>query len=91
MFKGNLSNLEACQGLPVKMFEVIEQVKQRLSASVENGRYQLEGDDVFFFVVDDNSKLVTECPASSKWRIRSPSTVGACSKRNTVIEEKTHG
>ncbi|ANU38230.1 YhcH/YjgK/YiaL family protein [Vibrio scophthalmi] len=61
MFKGNLSNLEACQGLPVKMFEVIEQVKQRLSASVENGRYQLEGDDVFFFVVDDNSKLVTEC------------------------------
>lgn len=43
------------------MFEVIEQVKQRLSASVENGRYQLEGDDVFFFVVDDHTKVITDC------------------------------
>ena len=28
------------------MFEVIEQVKQRIDASVENGHYQLEGEDV---------------------------------------------
>ncbi len=61
MFKGNLSNLETYQDLPVKIFEVIEQVKKHLSYSVENGRYQLEGDDVFFFVVDENTKLVTEC------------------------------
>jgi YhcH/YjgK/YiaL family protein len=43
------------------MFEVIEQVKKHLSPSVENGNYQLEGDDIFFFVVDENTKLVTEC------------------------------
>ena len=61
MFKGNLSNLETYQSLPVKMFEVIEQVKKHLSPSVENGNYQLEGDDIFFFVVDENTKLVTEC------------------------------
>ncbi|KII76710.1 YhcH/YjgK/YiaL family protein [Vibrio renipiscarius] len=61
MFKGNLSELDTYQNLPVKMFEVIEQVKQRLSASVENGRYQLDGDDVFFFVVDDNTKVITDC------------------------------
>ena len=60
MFKGNLSELSACQDLPVKLFEVIERVKQRLSVSDENGRYPLEGDEVFFFVVDDHTQLLSE-------------------------------
>lgn len=61
MFKGNLSKLGSYKNIPVKMFEVIEQVKQRINASVENGHYQLQGEDVFFFVVDDNTKVISEC------------------------------
>ncbi|ROV59058.1 DUF386 family protein [Vibrio ponticus] len=56
MFQGNLSELSNYQHLPTKLFNVIEQVKQRIYDSVENGRYPIEGDDVFFFVVDDNTQ-----------------------------------
>lgn len=60
MFKGTLSELANYQHLPTKLFKVIEQVKQHLSESVENGRYPIEGDDVFFFIVDDNTQQLNE-------------------------------
>ena len=61
MFKGNLSELNNYQQqLPSKLLSIIEQVKLRIDDSVENGRYQIEGDDVFFFVVDDNTQLLSE-------------------------------
>lgn len=60
MFKGNLSELSNYQHLPTKLLSVIEQVKQRIYDSVENGRYSIEGDDVFFFVVDDNTQLLSD-------------------------------
>ncbi|RJX73660.1 DUF386 domain-containing protein [Vibrio sinensis] len=60
MFKGTLSELHLCQHLPSKLLKIIEQVKQHLSSSTENGRYPLVGDDVFFFVVDDNTQLLNE-------------------------------
>ncbi|MGF1910291.1 YhcH/YjgK/YiaL family protein [Vibrio kasasachensis] len=59
VFKGNLSELANYQQLPTKLFNVIAQVKQQLSESTENGRYPIEGDDVFFFVVDDNTQLLS--------------------------------
>ncbi|WP_114766027.1 YhcH/YjgK/YiaL family protein [Vibrio rhodolitus] len=60
MFKGNLSELSNYQHLPTKLLSVIEQVKQRIYDSVENGRYPIEGDDVFFFVVDDNTQELSD-------------------------------
>lgn len=60
MFKGNLSQLDNYQHLPSKLLNVIEQVKQRIYDSVDNDRYPIEGDDVFFFVVDDNTQLLSE-------------------------------
>ncbi|WP_162062502.1 YhcH/YjgK/YiaL family protein [Vibrio taketomensis] len=61
MFKGNLSELDSYQQqIPSKLLRIIEQVKQRIDDSVENGRYPLEGDEVFFFVVDDNTQLLSD-------------------------------
>ncbi|MGR5133219.1 YhcH/YjgK/YiaL family protein [Vibrio alfacsensis] len=60
MFKGNLSELNNYQHLPTKLLNVIEQVKQRIYDSVENGRYPIEGDEVFFFVVDDNTQALND-------------------------------
>ncbi len=60
MFQGNLSELDSYQHLPNKLLSVIQQVKQRINENVENGRYPLEGEDVFFFVVDDNTQRLKE-------------------------------
>lgn len=60
MFQGNLSELDSYQHLPNKLLSVIQQVKQRINENVENGRYPLEGEDVFFFVVDDNTQRLNE-------------------------------
>ncbi|MBO9496617.1 YhcH/YjgK/YiaL family protein [Thalassotalea sp. G20_0] len=60
MFKGNLSELSNYQHLPAKLLNVIEHVKQRTYDSVKNGHYPIEGDKVFFFVVDDNTQLLSD-------------------------------
>jgi len=60
VLKGNLSALTECQHLPPKLLNVIETVKRRLSQPIDSGRYELEGDDVFFLVVDDHSQLLEE-------------------------------
>ncbi|AXY00764.1 DUF386 family protein [Vibrio alfacsensis] len=60
MIKGNLSTLDNCYELSEKLLEVIASVRQQLNNNVENGKYNLEGEDVFFFVVDDHTQSLEE-------------------------------
>ena len=56
MYKGNLSNLDRDQVLSPAIRNIIKHVKDRLDESIDNGRYPINGDDVFFFVVDDSTE-----------------------------------
>lgn len=60
MFKGNLSNLDGDQILSPPLRNIIKHVKQRLNQpiDIDNGRYSIRGDDVFFFVVDDSTQAL---------------------------------
>lgn len=60
MITGNLTQLATATAVPTKIMVFIEQVKAHLAASQANGRYQLEGDEAFFFVVDDHTQLLAE-------------------------------
>ncbi|MCG3734212.1 YhcH/YjgK/YiaL family protein [Vibrio cincinnatiensis] len=60
MFKGHLSALAEYAQLPTKLLDVIDTVKQRLATHPSNGRYTLEEDEVFFFIVDDHSQPLNE-------------------------------
>ncbi|CAE6901271.1 COG2731 Beta-galactosidase [Vibrio sp. B1REV9] len=60
MIKGNLSNVSNCPELPHKLLEVINVVKAQLNNTIENGRYSIKGEDVFFFVVDDHTQSLQE-------------------------------
>ncbi len=58
MYKGNLASLDGDHMLSPALRNIIKQVKYQLEQSIENGRYLIKGDDVFFFVVDDNTEAL---------------------------------
>lgn len=57
MFVGKLSHLEFTQTLTPKLKEIISTVKNKLSSPIDDGTYKLDGDNVFFIVVNDHTQL----------------------------------
>ncbi|MGI9897694.1 YhcH/YjgK/YiaL family protein [Vibrio natriegens] len=58
MYKGNLASLDGDHMLSPALRNIIKQAKYQLEQSIENGRYLIKGEDVFFFVVDDNTEAL---------------------------------
>ncbi|MDX1304386.1 YhcH/YjgK/YiaL family protein [Photobacterium sp.] len=56
MFSGNLNQLSLISSLSPKLIEIISRVKNRLESNVHNGTYPLDGNNVFFFVVNDRTE-----------------------------------
>jgi len=57
---GNLTQLTFVSYLAPKLKEIILTVKQQLESGIENGKYPIEGDEAFFFVVDDHTQPLRE-------------------------------
>ena len=56
LFAGNLNEMSLISSLPPKIIEIISSVKKMLESNEHNGTYSLDGDNVFFFVVDDKTE-----------------------------------
>ena len=60
MYRGNLSSLESYRHIPYPMIEIIQVVKRKIKSNNQSGTYPIIGDDVFFFIVDDKTKQLSE-------------------------------
>jgi biofilm protein TabA len=58
LFKGNLNQLHSVSGLPEKILECINSVKNILDHNAEVGTYPLLEDKAFFFIVNDHTELL---------------------------------
>ncbi|MBC7003300.1 YhcH/YjgK/YiaL family protein [Photobacterium sp. BZF1] len=60
MYRGNLSSLESYRHIPYSLIELIQVVKRKIQSNSKIGTYPLLGDDVFYFIVDDKTKPLSE-------------------------------
>ena len=60
MYRGNLCSLESYRHIPYPLIELIQVVKRKIQSNSKIGTYPLISDDVFYFIVDDNTKLFSE-------------------------------
>ncbi|KHT62835.1 hypothetical protein RJ45_15165 [Photobacterium gaetbulicola] len=60
MYRGNLCSLEGYRHIPYSLIELIKVVKRKIQISNNVGTYPVIGDDVFFFIVDDETKHFSE-------------------------------
>ncbi|WP_158264468.1 YhcH/YjgK/YiaL family protein [Photobacterium rosenbergii] len=60
MYRGNLSSLESYRHIPCSLIEIIQIVKRKIQTNSKNGTYPVIGDDVFYFIVDDKTKHLSE-------------------------------
>ena len=60
MIIGNIEHLDLIPYLPTKLKEAIETVKQQVNDSTINGRYQINGDNVYYMVSQTLSRTQEE-------------------------------
>ncbi|WP_087112770.1 YhcH/YjgK/YiaL family protein [Parendozoicomonas haliclonae] len=60
MYKGELSSFESSCDLPEAVANIICDVRTRLNQQQEPGHYSVDGDDVFYFIVNDHTQLLAE-------------------------------
>ena len=60
MIIGNIEHLELIPYLPNKLKHAIETVKKEVNDNTENGRYTIDGDDVFYMVSETLSRTQEE-------------------------------
>lgn len=60
MYRGNLCSLDSYRHIPFKLVEIIQVVKRKIQTRCEEGTYPVIGDNVFFFIVDDETKSLSK-------------------------------
>lgn len=60
MIIGNIEHLNLIPYLPTKLKEAIETVKQQVNDNTINGRYQIDGDNIFYMVSQTLSRTQEE-------------------------------
>ncbi|MGF1725658.1 YhcH/YjgK/YiaL family protein [Photobacterium nomapromontoriensis] len=60
MYRGNLDSLESYRHIPDAIVAIIKVVKRRLNESQEPGRFQVNGDSVFYFIVNDHTQELAD-------------------------------
>lgn len=60
MIIGNIEHLNLIPYLPTKLKEAIETVKKQVNDNTTNGRYQIDGDDVYYMVSQTLSRTQEE-------------------------------
>ncbi|MGR5063082.1 YhcH/YjgK/YiaL family protein [Photobacterium sp. DNB22_13_2] len=63
MYRGNLCSLDSYRHIPFKLTEIIQVVKRKIQTRTEEGTYPIVGDDVFYFIVEDETKPIADTRA----------------------------
>lgn len=60
MIIGNIEHLELVPYLPAKLKHAIEYVRDNVNSNTPLGRYEIDGDKIFFMVSDNSLRLINE-------------------------------
>lgn len=60
MIIGNLNHLELVPYLPAKIKQSIEYVRDNVNSNTPSGRYDIDGDNLFFMVSDSTSRHIQD-------------------------------
>ncbi|MGL5430407.1 MAG: YhcH/YjgK/YiaL family protein [Vibrio sp.] len=67
MFSGQISQRQFCAALSPKLQALISEVLQRVATPLATGKYEIQGDDAFFLVMEDHTQPLalrrSECHA----------------------------
>lgn len=60
MIIGNIEHLDRVPFLPKKLQTAIEYVRDNVNSNTPLGRYEIEGNDIFFIVSDSSTRFIDE-------------------------------
>lgn len=60
MIIGNVEHLDLVPYLPIKLKDAIEYIRDNINSNTPVGKYEIDGDKIFFMVSDNSSRLIQD-------------------------------